>query len=240
MAAKSFDVLFVGLICFRKDDRYAVLPDGRAPDDPGIPPHTPFLVVDPDKVTASSGWEGNDPAHTAKGVYTFGNCTIRITKATEGGGTLDATQHDPNVFKLWNADPAFEFATVGAQIITWIPIRQGKLELLRRPDSDANVSRLRVEHDGDVTVTVIEGGATRVLVLEPGTDVAIANLPLSVNASHTGNPSKLYGRIARSGTVNIGKPDHVPGMPALGRGYQVFKIGLPSIFTPLSGCCPPP
>jgi hypothetical protein len=239
----TFDVLFVGLFCFRKTAHSAVMPDATHPADPTIPPLIPFLVVDPRDIDDSSGWEGNDPKLTAEGIYTFDKCTIDITKATEDG-TLDATQHYTNVAKLHDIDKTFAYDDGSTDIITTINLGQGTLELLRRPDQDnANVSRLRVAYGGDIFVTVaVEGEANpRVLQLKPRSAVAIANLPLGpLDPSFTGNPSKEFGAIAVSRTFDSPSPIHVPGMPAIGGNYQVFKVGLSIIASGPGGCCPPP
>jgi hypothetical protein len=239
----SFDVLFLGLFCFRKADREAVMPDASHPTDPTIPPLTPFLVVDPKDIEDSSGWQGNDPKLTALGIYTFGKCTIDITKATEEG-TLDTTQHDANVAKLHVLDPTFYFDAGNPDIITTINIGQGTLELLRRPNQDdANVSRLRVDYGGDIFVTVAVLGEAnpRILQLKPRSAVALANSPLdALDPSQTGNPSKEFGKIAVDRTFNAPAHIHVPGMPAIGADYQVFKVGLSILAIGPGGCCPPP
>ena len=241
----TFDVLFLGLFCFRIKAHTAVMPDARHPADPTIPPLIPFLVVDPKDIEDRSGWEGNDPKLTADGIYTFGKCTIDITAATENG-TLHATQHDVNVKKLHDIDDTFDYDDGSTDIITRINLGQGTLELLRRPDQDnANVSRLRVDYGGDIFVTVtVEGEANpRILKLKPRSAVAIANLPLGpLDTSFTGssNPSKEFGKIAVSRTFDASSPLHVPGMPAIGANYQVFKLGLSILASGPGGCCPPP
>jgi hypothetical protein len=241
-AMAGFDVLFVGLFCFKKDARQAVMPDGRTPDDPAIPPYIPFLVVDPKDIQSSSGWDGNDPARTAQGIYTFGKCTISITRIADVG-PIDTSQHDKNVAKLAEIDTGFNFNSSG-EIITTIPFQQGTLELLRRPDQDnANVTRLTVDYDGDIAVSIHVDGEpnARILNLKPRSAVAIANLPLPpVKALQNGNPAKLFGKIATSGTFNSPNPIHVPGMPAIGANYQVFKVGLDISASGPGGCCPPP
>lgn len=254
-AAKKdfFDVLFVGLFCFKKNDRLAVIPDGTNPEDDEIPPHVPFLVVDPKDVVASSGWDDNPADLTADGIYTFGKCTIAITKAT-APGTLNAKQHDASVFRLVDADNSYQFAGANAKIITAIPLGQGTLELFRRPGAgngskDATtVSRLRVRHDGDVFVTVaVEGGQQpRLLALKPGTDIAIANSILEFNPAKKGDPFKLFGRIAKGGQIK--EPDQnkiePPKVAPISADYQIFKIGIPigegTGTGGGTGCCPPP
>ena len=248
-----FDVLFVGLFCFKKLDRVAVMPDGTKPEDQTIPPHVPFLVVDPASVDAaqSSGWDGNDANLTEEGVYTIGKCTIDITKATTPG-VLDATQHDKYVFNLINADKSYKFAGDAAKTIAEIKIGQGTLELFRRPNAQqvatdgGTVSRLRVAHDGDIRVTVAIDGEQnpRILALKPGTDVAVCNSVLDDDLEKTGNPFKLYGQIAKSGTITPPGKSATPRVPAIGANYQVFKLSHPvgdgSSGGGTSGCCPPP
>jgi hypothetical protein len=242
-----FDVLFVGLFCFKKRDRVAVMPDGREPDDETIAPHIPCLVVDPGCVNEeeTSGWEDNDPELTDDGIYTFGKCTVDITKATTRGD-LDATQHDENVFNLVKADKSYRFAGAAAKTITEIPIGQGTLELFRRPNLDATVSRLRVPHDGDIFVTVtVEGeDQPRVLALKPGTDFAIANSTLEFDPDKTGDAFLLFGRIARSRRITPPARFQPPRVPVIPGHYHVFRIGRPigegSGTGGGTGCCPPP
>jgi len=250
-AKDFFDVLFVGLFCFKRDARLAVMPDGTQPDDPTIPPHVPFLVVDPEGVNTdqSSGWDGNDPALTADGIYTFGKCTIDITKATTRGD-LDAEQHDEHVFNLVDADKSYRFAGAGAKTIAEIVIGQGTLKLFKRPDANSvardagTVSRLRVSHDGDIVVTVaVEGEQNpRILALKPGTDIAIANSLLALDPEKTGDPFALFGRIAKSGTIERREPVRLQRVPAIGGNYQVFRLGRPvgdGSGGGGAGCCPP-
>lgn len=247
-----FDVLFVGLICFKRQERVAVMPDGRAPDDPSVQAHYPFLVVDPkDMIKAeSSGWDGNDPAHTQQGIYTFSKCTIQITKATTkvGGGPV-ADQHDAQIPKLVDIDSSFEYATTGASIIATISLGQGTLEVLRRPDHKSqdrgvgSVTRLRVPHNDKTFVTVtVEGEAQpRVLALEPGGDVAIVNGYLAEDPAKTGDPMTLFKKIAKNGTFSVNTPPVLgPSVPVIGENYQVFKINLPIKIADNPGCCPPP
>ena len=247
-----FDVLFVGLICFKKYDRVAVMPDGTAPDDPLVQAHYPFLVVDPKDVieAESSGWNGNDPARTKQGIYTFSKCAIEITKATtKVAGGLDAGQHDLEVPKLVDIDSSFKYATTGASIIATIILGQGTLEVLRRPDHRSrdrgvgSVTRLRVTHDDKVFVTLtVEGEAQpRVLALKPGGDVAIVNGYLDEEPAKTGDPMTLFNKIAKNGTFSVNTPPVLgPSVSVIGENYQVFKINLPIKIADNPGCCPPP
>lgn len=237
--ANSFDVLFLGLFCFKRRDRVAVMPDARVTGDSTIPPHIPFLVIDPRDITDSSGWQGNDPNLMAQGIYVLDKCTISITKATVDG-PLDASQHDTNIFKIALADGSFQF-DAGGDIIATIRIGQGKLELLRRPDANANVTRLRVQHDGEIVVTIQseEGSGTSDVTMKPGSDVSIVNLPLAFDASKHGDPGQLYRKITTSHSIAVPGPFHVPGMPAVGKNYEVFKIGLAKLVIAGIGCCPP-
>lgn len=250
-----FDVLFAGLFLFKKKDHVAVMPDGREPDDDRIPPHVPFLVVKPDAVKAgeTTGWEGNDAADTEDGIYRLDNCTIEITKATTPGD-LDASQHDTNIVNLRDVDGTYQFAGNEAQIITQITIGQGTLELFRRPNAQGQssdtvtVSRLRVPHDGDIFVTVKfnDENEPRILALQPGTDVAIANAILDFDPAKTGNAFGLFGRVTKGGQINVPQEFQMPGVPALPNPmqYQIFQLGIPigegSGSGGGGGCCPPP
>lgn len=242
-----FDVLFVGPFCFKKEERVAVMPDGRQPGS-DIQAHEPFLVVDPKDVNTAgtTGWNTNDPARTAKGIYTFSTCTIDITKATTEG-VLETSQHDADVPLAVVLDSSFAFEG-GAGVITTIKLGQGTLEFLRRPDRPSSeqgigtVSRLRVQHDGDVIVTVhVEGEENaRVLALKPGSDVAIVNGFLTVDSSKTGDAHQLFGKITESGTFTPGESaPSLNDLPVIGGNYEVFKINLPFLVPPV-GCCPPP
>jgi hypothetical protein len=243
---RFFDVLFVGPFCFKKDDRVAVMPDGRQPDDDDVQPHEPFLVVDPKDVNpdGTSGWEAND--RTAKGIYAFSKCAITITKATSEG-PFDATQHHETIPKAIVIDPSFEYGdNWGAGVVATIKLGQGTLEFLRRPDRRSidqgigTVSRLRVPHEGDVVVTLTASGEPpRVLALKPGSDVAIVNGFLDVDPSKTGNGLGVFGKITAKGTFTPGKPRVEPDVPVIGANYQVFKMHLPFVVDGI-GCCPPP
>jgi hypothetical protein len=246
-----FDVLFVGLFCFKKDDRVAVMPDGREPEDQSVQPHIPFLVVDPKDVVASSGWDDNPADLTEDGIYTFGKCTIAITKAT-APGTLEAEKHHKNVFPLAAADPEYKFAEANAKIITAIPLGQGTLELFRRPglaagSKDATtVTRLRVRHEDDIFVTVkVEGEPeARVLALKPRTDIAIANSFIEFDPEKKGKPFQLFGRIAKDGHINVPEEFSIPKVPPLPGSYQIFRVitfpvGEGSGTGGSTGCCPP-
>lgn len=250
-AKDFFDVLFVGLFCFKKAARLAVMPDGTQPDDQTIPPHIPFIVVDPTAVKPdqTKGWDDNDAALSADGIYLLRKCTIDITKATTRGD-LDAEQHNQNVRNLVDADKNFRFDETGAKTIAEIVLGQGTLELFKRPDADSvardagTVSRLRVPHDGDVVVTVaIEGEQSpRILALKPGTDVAIANSVLALDPAKTGDPFALFGRIAQGGKVAPKQRLRPPRVPAISANYQIFKLGRPVGDGSGSGgasCCPP-
>lgn len=250
-AKDYFDVLFVGLFCFKKQDRLAVMPDGTQPDDPTVPPHVPFFVVDPKGVDASKtiGWPTS--TLTDEGIYRFAKCTIDITKATTPG-VLHSSQHDDddNGLNLVDADKTYQFAGAGAKTIAEIRLGQGTLEMLRRPDAESvardsgTVSRLRVPHDGEIIVTVaVEGESKpRILALKPGTDIAIANSLLELDPSKKGNPFTLFGRIAKTGKVD--PPSSVPRskLPVISGNYQVFKIKRPVGDGGGGGgvkCCPP-
>lgn len=250
-AAKKdfFDVLFVGLFCFKKVPRVAVMPDATSPEDDEIAPHVSFLVVDPKDVVASSGWDG-DPDDLEDGIYMFPKCTIAITKAT-APGELETKQHDDNVFRLVDADNTFQFAGANAKIITEIPLGQGTLELFKRPGKGAGakgttVSRLRVRHGGDIFVTVaVEGEQQpRILALKPRTDIAIANFALAFDPDKTGDPFQLFGGIAEEGKITPPPQFNLPNVDVIPADYQVFKIGLPigegSGSGGTTGCCPPP
>jgi len=243
---KSFDVLFAGLFCFKKEAGIAVMPDGTVPDDATVQPHEAFLVVDPKDVISAPDWP-TDP-RTAQGIYTLSKCTIKIPPATDLGN-IERDHHDANVTKAIEFDPDFEYMEGwDSRIIATVTIGQGTLEFLRRPDRPSTekglgmVSRLTVPHEENVVVRVEFNNESkeRVLTLNPGSAVAIVNGVLTTDATKTGDPLSLFGQITDSGTFTRKNQPPQPNVGVISRNYQLFKINLPFTLADSIGCCPPP
>jgi hypothetical protein len=247
----TYDVLFIGLICFLKGDREALMPDGRTPPD-GVAPHNPYIVVDPSSITGRRGWETTDPQSIAfmeRGIFTLPKCRVEMTRATEVG-KLNASHHDKFVPKLIDSDPNVRVDPRTARTVVRIKIGSGTLEALRTPtaepedDDVAIITRLRVEHGGPIVVTVHGEGEKdpRILELAAGTDIALANVAFPHSTVDTGDHFQIYGRLTVKG--EIGTPRRVaPRVPRLEPTHTIFGLGIPISDgkTPCGtqGCCPP-
>jgi hypothetical protein len=244
-----FDVLYAGLVCFQKNSRIVLMPDGTNPPT-DVPPHWPFIIVDPGGVTDSVGWDDNVLYHTVNGIYDLKKCEIKITVATNAQGPLYAAQHDTYVLNLSDADPNFK-PHPNPNAIVKTTVGTGTLELFRRPggstgDNISTISRLRVPYTGAITITAkfdTEASA-RTLVLKPLTDIALANLAYPRDFSKKGNDFLIYGELAQSGTIAPPSSLKAPKLPVIGKKYQIFNLHMPvgdgGAMCGTSGCCPPP
>jgi len=229
----EFDILFVGLVCFLRDARIAMMPDGRIPPE-NVEVHTPYLVVNPDAVITASGWDDNDYEDTQDGIYKLPKCRIEIRDATTPG-RLEASQHDQFVPKLADADPEVKIDPNDANYVVRFQLGSGTLEALRRPDAEpedrnvAIISRLRVQHEGPIVVEVNEEEGyrrLRILALAPGTDIALANIAYPEAPNKTGDHFAIYGQLTLSRTIQGPPPPAAPKVPRLKPDHQIFKLEI--------------
>jgi hypothetical protein len=256
-AKKTFDVLFVGLTCFMRDERLALMPDGRTPprdkDGREVAPHFPYVVVDPAAITDKSGWDTEDEQlldFMARGIFRLPKCRVEIQPANTPGN-LDAEQHDRFVPKLSASNENLRVDSRKANAVVRFEIRRGTLETRRSPtalrdDTDvAMVSRLRVEYDGPVVVEVYEKGVEkpRTLSLQPETNVVLANISFPQDLMKRGSHYSIYGQLDANRTVGAAVP-MAPPVPNIESNYHIFTLGLPfndgTASCGVQGCCPPP
>jgi hypothetical protein len=171
-----YNMQFVGLVCFYRepDAREVLLPDGHDPG-PDIDPHFASILVDPQSVLSSTGWQTNQD--TERGIYELPLCSL-VVEGTDTPGTLDATAQDGALPQLRQINHDFEIDPDKAQTAARMTIRRGKLTVHSVPGGTALMSELVVPHDGtiDVTVTPRDGGPARRLRLAPGTEIMLANM----------------------------------------------------------------
>jgi len=255
---QNYELMFVGLVCFLNQDngaskaRLALLPDGTNPGL-NVQKHFPYIVVNPGAVVQKSGWDTNDANLTAlmnHGAFRLPKCTLQIS-GTENGANLDPMQHDLHVPKLIAADPTVKIDPNTPNAIAKLRISSGKLEALRRPNSNvtdtdvAVISRLTVSHTGDIVVTATptEGGQQRTLRLKAGTPIALANVAFpSTNGTAPHFP--IYGRITKSGTI-ANNPQKIPAntLPQAAGTQTIFQLGIQindgTAACGNQGCCRP-
>ena len=246
----GFDVVFAGLICFAKNPRVALFPNGLVPKDPTVNPHHPYLIIDPNGKTKEVGWQNVNQGYKALGIYELPRCVVEIRGATTPG-SLDPSQHDLDTPLLWDVDKTIEIQPDKADAIVKVILGNGTLQALRYPDSNpadpdvAIISRLRVENDSNpIIVDIWEGSAiTRSLELKPNTDIALVNIGFPIDVGKTGNHFSIYGALTTSGTIT-GYPTSSHNVTIIHSGYQVFNLDLPIVdgtaMCGTSGCCPPP
>jgi hypothetical protein len=170
-----YKVQFVGLVCFLREPggRHVLLPDGRTPDN-GVDPHYASIIVARGAVQSSSGWEGDSDA--AEGEFTLPPCSLSFEGA-DLGGPLDTSGHDGCLPELKELNGAFKIDPHSAQTIVRLHIGRGTLAAYQIPGGTAAISELEVPHDNviHITVTPQDGSAQRSIVLNAGTEIALAN-----------------------------------------------------------------
>lgn len=242
--ATTYDILFVGLVCFltkEKGDRLVLLPDGTNPG-PETTPHFPYMVVDPSSIVEANGWEGLSEQLQAlanDGMLRLPKCTISIDGVNNGKG-LNTKQHDQDVPKLADVDNTVQIDADNADAIVRLNVASGVLEAYRRPeteedDDDANdpsdvaiISRLRVEHEGEITVKVTPSdGPERILRLKPGTDIALANVAFPDTGEGREHFS-IYGKLLTAGTINPARRQRISqSIPRLSADHHIFSFPVP-------------
>lgn len=236
----SYKVIFLGLVCFYREHgaRLALLPDGRSPGK-GIDPHHGTIRVSEDAILGSSGWDGDA---IEDGVFPLSPCEI-IVDDVGVPGTLDKEEHDRRLPQLRQIDPNFEIDPARAQTIARMRIARGTLRARRMPDGEAVVSQLKVDHDGEITITVKpdDGSAERSIRLRAGTEIMVANMGSNPydrprrNASHF----KIYEKLSVR-PVSLTEPPAAPDLPELTSRHPLFTGRGPiSLYVDCSntGCC---
>ncbi|MBV8517050.1 MAG: hypothetical protein JO197_06545 [Acidobacteria bacterium] len=255
---KSYDVLFVGLVCFvtEKDGvRPVLLPDGTAPTNEDIEPHFPYVIVDPQFILDRSGWETDDPdiaAFMEDGIFRLPKGVLQLN-GIDGSG-LETSQHDQFVPSLRAADDTARLARHPNAIVE-LTLQSGKLQAFRRPGQSAAereshdvavVSLLTVDHGDEITVSVRSEEGNRLLRLKPGTDVAIANIALPVDETKTASHFPIYAQLVESRRLQDNARGIAPDAPELPGTRYVFspELGLPindgTAKCGNQGCCPKP
>jgi len=239
-APSSFDVLFVGLVCFLNGDpkrRTVLLPNGTVPPNEDIEPHFPYVIVDPETIVDRQGWDAADPVQefTDIGMFRLPKCTLHIS-GTEGRGSLEAADHDTELPSLADADPKVRIDEGKADAIARMTIGNGTLRAFRRPNRDdeeaastdvAIVSVLSVDYDGEIEVRVASDAGNRLLRLKPGTDVAIVNLAVPPDTTKSASHFPIYGALTDTRTI-ANKPARVSASARSIPGDRyVFSLGLP-------------
>lgn len=236
-----YTVQFVGLVCFYRDPsggRLALLPDGRDPG-PGIDPHHGSIVIAPQSIQKTSGWEGVEGA--AAGTFPLAGCEV-VLEGAEAPGVLDAKDHSlPELRKL---NPEFEIDPAHAQTVAKVPIRRGKLTAHLIPGGGAAISQLDVPHDGPITITVKPdgGGPARTIVVKPGTEIAVANMAsggVYAESKQGVSHFKIYEKLSTRG-VSLPEPTEITGLKPSESRHLLFSkrrpIGL-YVDCTNTGCC---
>ncbi|HEU4888466.1 MAG TPA: hypothetical protein VFV49_11295 [Thermoanaerobaculia bacterium] len=175
-----YKVQFVGLICFFRENgnRVALLPDATQ----AAPVHIGRIVVDPNSVIeAETTWPVRPKIQRQLGEFRLPRCSVSMSGADQAGA-LVTMNHESRLHGLQAINQAFAIDTTFANTIATVPIRQGTLEAFRyprtpnHPDSSV-ISQLDLDHSDKITITVTprDGSEVRTIVLQPNTEVAIAN-----------------------------------------------------------------
>lgn len=235
----SYKVQFVGLVCFLREPggRNVLLPDGRNPDN-GIDPHYASIVVAPDAVIESNGWEGD--ADAADGEFELPPCSL-VFDGMDVAGPLDTTNHRLPDLKTIN--PQFQINPESAQTIARLHISQGTLASYRIPGGKAAISQLDVPYDDviHITVTPQDGSPQRSIVLQAGTEIALTNTARGgyANFVRDNGHFHIYEKLSAQ-TVTLSDPGDVDGLTDSTSQQAVFReagpIGLNTSCSN-TGCC---
>jgi hypothetical protein len=252
-ALTGYELLFVGLICFKNDKpgiRPVLLPDGRSPGG-DIEPHYPYVVVDPEFVVEHRGWEKDDQEvqdFITEGLFRLPPCTLHVS-GIDGKEPLDTKQHDVNIPSLLDADPKARLSLQPNAVVR-LTITSGMLQAFRRPGLNeedrrsgdvAAVALLSVNHPGEIRVTV--DGGKRVIHVRAGSDVAIANVAFPRDPTKQDSHFAIYGQLTSTGTIADNAPAVPHDIPELPGTRYVYTIGLPindgTAKCGVIGCCKP-
>lgn len=237
-----YSIQFVGLACFLRGsgERHVLFPDGRTPGD-GIQPHFPSIVVDSGAVQSAVGWD--DQEAVTRGEFRLSPCSLSIAGASDGG-TLDTSHHDGRLPELRRIDPNFAIDRDRAETIATLDIRQGTLTAYQIPGGKAIISQLDVPHDGSIVINVVprDGSAARAIVLQPGTEIAVANTALDYDDDAEENGHfRIYERLSMN-PVTLCQPPMVADVPPSPSRHALFLRRLPAGLTSScsnTGCCSP-
>ena len=253
LSPEGYGILFVGLICFvkqekkRRKQRLALFPDGTAL--PNIVPHSPAIVVDPAAVVAATGWPDNefDSELRQMGIFELPRCTLDITGASSGG-VFSTRQHDTFIPRLKAADATADIDPDTANAVVRFSFNSGKLEAFLTPEPNpddptdaAVISRLTVKHADEIKVTVNGTAAKRTLRLKPGSEIALANVVLRDEGLEGDDHFSIYGQLTVNGTITGAPPKPDPDTPPLLVEHPIFTLIDPvqdgGVNCGNTGCC---
>ena len=239
----AYKVQFVGLVCFLRENggRFVLLPDGTQPPA-GVDAHFASLIVAPETVVSSSGWEGDSNA--ANGRFALPPCSL-VIEGTDVPGTLDTSDQDPALPQLKRIAPDFAIDLTTAKTVARLHVNQGKLTAYAVPGGEAIMSQLDVPYDGQIHVTVTpdDGSSQRTILFAPGTEIAVANMASGgyAAADQQNNHFQLY-EVLSSNPVSLTDPVSVASLEESPSSHVLFTrarpIGL-STGCSNTGCCPP-
>lgn len=244
-----YRVQFVGLMCFARENgtRVVLLPDART----DAPPHEPRIVVDPEMVIKEkSTWPVETLSRVARalGEFKLPSCTVSMSGA-EDPGPFITTNHEPRLNGLKAIQPAFDLDPASPNAVVSMTIRQGILEAFRYPRSPADdpfasvISQLELEHEGEITITVTpkDGADPLTIVLQPGTEVALANDTMADESA--GDHFKLYEKLDKNvPPAPLGDTRPNPEgvfIPVSRSRHRIFAGAVEDdLRCPNTGCCP--
>ena len=242
-----YRIQFVGLMCFAREDgaRVALLPDARA----DIPPHEPRIVVDPSSVIKEkTTWpiETLSRVERALGEFRLPPCTISMSGA-EDPGPLITTHHDVRLNGLKALQPLFVLDPASPNIVVTMAIRQGMLEAFRYPLSPdipfaSVISQLELEHEDEITITVtpLDGSDPLTIVLQPGTEVALANDTMADESllDHFHLYEKLDQNVPPA-PLGVTPANPAVFIPVSRSQHRIFDGSVEDdLRCPNTGCCP--
>jgi hypothetical protein len=243
-----YSVQFVGLVCFyrEKGGRQVLLPDGRNPGE-GIDPHFASIVVAPEAVVSSTGWNGDD---RKAGTFSLPPSMLTL-ESVDQPGTLDVSKHDKLLPELRRINPNFKIDPKRADAIVRLHIRRGTLTVYTVRAGGALISQLDVPHDGPIHITVTprDGSSERTIVLRPGTEIALSNTSAAGFPAHASDDEekshfRIYERLSSppvSLVTTLTAPKGVPESPSRHVLFRaLFEHAKPINLTvncSNTGCC---
>jgi|GEM_PF-3648610 len=263
----GFTMDFIGLVNFYElppQGRLILVPDGRTPpadlEKAGHhidPHHASFLIQNEDVFDASRWWPSmEDQVLRGQRIRQFGiltPSTVIISGMTERqsrSAIFDDTNFENKIVRLRDINPAIRIVPSQAQTIAQIPIRQGVLS--SRLIAKAIVAQLDVDYSGPVTITAFpdDGSPERALVLNPGTEIVLANISENFGAiDPDANHFRLYAQLdsdRNAAILDTGSPTD-PVVDALAvpllqsRHRYILHLGglgnVPEAQCSIVGCC---
>lgn len=259
----GYKVIFLGLVNFfdpqTGSGKLLLLPDGRNPANPHIPPHSAnIFVIDP-QIQDSSQWPAEpDPVCAHINVSKFAISTPstitlsaqEVTGSSSGGGSrgrLNTSKQDGLVPLLKGIDPQFEIDENDVDTIAQIPIIEGELAAFKLAD-EAVVSQLSVKFDDLMTITMTpdDGSAAKTLILRKGAEIVIGN---TSKIGHAPAPDEvshffLYGQLEkhRDGSRLV-EPPLNPTLDEISSAHPYIafirdsQLAVPLPGCSVTGCC---